>query len=68
MPTAMRNPLLQITRVDRLSERLITRRFFYGWTIVLITFSTSMITAGIGGYGLSFFVIPMSEALGVSRT
>ena len=27
-----------------------------------------MITAGIGGYGLSFFVIPMSETLGVSRT
>jgi MFS family permease len=27
-----------------------------------------MITAGIGGYGLSFFIIPMSEELGVSRT
>ncbi len=68
MPTDMINPIFQITRIDRLSERLVTERFFYGWTIVLITFSTSMITAGIGGYGLSFFVIPMSEALGVSRT
>ena len=41
--------------------------FFYGWTIVALTFSTSMITAGISGYGLSFFVVPMSEALGVTR-
>ena len=55
-------------KIDRFSERFISRRFFYGWIIVLITFSTSMITAGIGGYGLSFFVIPMSETLGISRT
>ena len=41
--------------------------FFYGWTIVGLTFTTSMITAGISGYGLSFFVVPMSEALGVTR-
>ncbi len=41
--------------------------FFYGWVIVGLTFTTSMITAGISGYGLSFFVVPMSEALGVSR-
>lgn len=41
--------------------------FFYGWTIVGLTFTTSMITAGISGYGLSFFVVPMSEALGVGR-
>ena len=41
--------------------------FFYGWMIVALTFSTSMVTAGISGYGLSFFVVPMSEALGVTR-
>ena len=42
--------------------------FFYGWVIVAITFVGSMITAGISGYGLSFFLIPMSEDLGISRT
>ena len=40
---------------------------FYGWAIVGLVFSTSMVTAGISGYGLSFFVVPMSEALGVTR-
>ena len=29
---------------------------------------TSLLTAGIGGWGLSFFLIPMSEEFGVSRT
>ena len=48
-------------------ERLTGGRVFYGWSIVGIAFSASMITAGISGYGLSFFVIPMSEELGVSR-
>lgn len=43
-------------------------RIFYGWYIVIVVFMTSMITAGIAGWGLSFFVIPMSEDLGVSRT
>ena len=48
---------------------LLVRRvpFFYGWAILCLTFSTSMITTGISGYGISFFVVPMSEALGVSR-
>ena len=48
---------------------LLVRRtpFFYGWVIVGLTFSTSMVTAGISGYGLSFFVVPMGEALGVTR-
>ncbi len=40
---------------------------FYGWVILGITFSSNMITAGINGYGISFFVVPMSEALDVSR-
>ena len=53
---------------DSIAQRLIGRRFFYGWIIVLITFSTAMTTAGISGYGLSFFIIPMSEDLGISRT
>ena len=50
-----------------MTSRLFGERFFYGWIIVFITFITSMITSGISGYGLSFFVIPMSEDLGVSR-
>ncbi len=41
--------------------------FFYGWVILGITFSSNMITAGIAGYAISFFVVPMSEALEVSR-
>ena len=53
---------------DRLAQKLIGKRFFYGWIIVLITFSTAMTTAGISGYGLSFFIVPMSEDLGISRT
>ncbi len=54
---------------QRMKTPLLVRRtpFFYGWVIVGLTFTTSMITAGISGYGLSFFVVPMSEALGVSR-
>ncbi len=48
---------------------LLVRRspFFYGWVILGITFTSNMLTAGIAGYGISFFVVPMSEALGVSR-
>ena len=60
--------MIQMQAIDRFSERLIGQRFFYGWAIVAIAFATSMITSGIGGYGLSFFVIPMSEDLGASRT
>ena len=48
-------------------ERLTGGRVFYGWSIVGLAFTASMITAGISGYGLSFFLIPMSEDLGVSR-
>ena len=48
---------------------LMVRRspFFYGWLILCLTFASSMITTGISGYGISFFVVPMGEALGVSR-
>ena len=56
-----------MVKLDQRLERFIGRRFFYGWTIVSITFMASMITAGIAGWGLSFFIIPMSEDLGVSR-
>jgi MFS family permease len=59
---------MRISTLDRLVERLVSRWFFYGWAVVSVTFVTAMITAGIGGYGLSFFIIPMSEELGVSRT
>jgi MFS family permease len=53
--------------IDRWIERQVSRLFFYGWAIVLVNFITSMITAGIGGYGLSFFIVPMAQDLGVSR-
>ena len=53
---------------DWVARRFIGRPFFYGWLIVLITFTTAMTTAGISGYGLSFFIVPMSEELGISRT
>jgi len=53
---------------DKTARSLTGGRFFYGWIIVLITFMTSMITAGITGYGLSFFVLPMSTDLGITRT
>ena len=59
---------MRIATVDQYVKRLVSRRIFYGWVIVLITFSTSMITAGIAGSGLSFFVIPMADDLGISRT
>lgn len=54
-------------QVDRLAQFIIKIGFFYGWIIVTITFFASMITAGIAGWGLSFFIIPMGEDLGVSR-
>ena len=41
--------------------------FFYGWVILGITFFCNTVTAGIDGYAISFFVVPMSEDLGVSR-
>jgi MFS family permease len=50
-----------------MSQRVVGKRFFYGWVIVAVTFMTSMLTAGITGYGLAFFIVPMSAALGVSR-
>ena len=53
---------------DWVARKVIGRPFFYGWLIVLITFTTAMTTAGISGYGLSFFIVPMSEELGISRT
>lgn len=53
---------------DGLALRVTGGKFYYGWVIVVITFTTSMITAGITGYGLSFFILPMSEDLGITRT
>ena len=52
---------------NQLSQRVSSPRFFYGWVIVAIIFATSMVTAGISGYGLPFFLKPMSEEFGVSR-
>ncbi|MAF51726.1 MAG: MFS transporter [SAR202 cluster bacterium] len=54
--------------IDRAVERFLSRWVFYGWAVVLVTFTTSMITAGISGYGMGFFVVPMGEELGISRT
>ena len=59
---------MRISTLDIFVERSVSRFFFYGWAVVSITFATAMITAGIGGYGLSFFIIPMSQELGISRT
>ncbi len=57
-----------IATIDRVVERFVSRWVFYGWAVVLVTFTTSMITAGISGYGMGFFVVPMGEELGISRT
>lgn len=54
--------------VDQVAQRLVGRRFFYGWIIVFIAFLDSIIIAGMGGYGLAFFLRPMSEDLDISRT
>ncbi len=54
--------------IDRVAQRLVGRRFFYGWVIVFITFLDSIIIAGMGGYGLGFFLRPMSQDLGITRT
>lgn len=53
--------------MDLAAERLVTQRFFYGWIIVFLNFVAAMITSGIGNWGLSFFVVPMSQEMGVSR-
>ncbi|MBM3946640.1 MAG: MFS transporter, partial [SAR202 cluster bacterium] len=58
---------MSLASLDRFTERFVSRRFFYGWTMVGVNFLTSMVTAGIGSYGLSFFVVPMAQALDVSR-
>ena len=44
-----------------------TTRFYYGWIVVAVTFLSSMISAGLSGYGLAFFIVPMSKALNVYR-
>ena len=41
--------------------------FFYGWIIVLVVFITNLIDGGITVYGMSFFIVPMTEDLGMSR-
>ena len=47
--------------------QFIAQRFYYGWSVVAVTFLSSMISAGLSGYGLAFFIVPMSRALTVSR-
>ncbi len=44
-----------------------TTRIFHGWIILAVTFVTSMVTSGIVGYALAFFLVPMTRDLGVSR-
>jgi MFS family permease len=41
--------------------------FFYGWTIVLVTFLSALLIDGTVLYGFAFFVIPMTKSLDVSR-
>ena len=43
-------------------------RFFHGWLIVMMAFLASFVSAGVGGYGLGVFLVPMTKALGWSRT
>ena len=57
-----------MTRLDTWLERLGNRWFFYGWLIVFSSFISSMINAGTGSYALGFFIIPMGEDIGISRT
>ena len=44
-----------------------SRWFFFGWLIVLVSFTSSMINAGTGSYALGFFIVPMGDELGISR-
>ncbi len=57
-----------MARLDTWLERLGNRWFFYGWLIVFSSFTSSMINAGTGSYALGFFIIPMGEEIGISRT
>ncbi len=41
--------------------------FFYGWVIVAVAFLGSGVAVGVGLWGPSVFVIPMTEELGWSR-
>jgi sugar phosphate permease len=41
--------------------------FFYGWVIVAVAFLGSGLATGVGLWGPSVFVIPMTEELGWSR-
>jgi sugar phosphate permease len=41
--------------------------FFYGWVIVAVAFLGSGLAVGVGLWGPSVFVIPMTEELGWSR-
>ncbi len=54
--------------MEALARRIVGRRIFWGRFIVGIVFASSMVTAGISGYGLPFFLKPMSAELGISRT
>ncbi|MSQ41234.1 MAG: hypothetical protein EXR55_06235 [Dehalococcoidia bacterium] len=49
-------------------ERLVGKRLFYGWVIVLVSFISSLIIGGVRGWGLPFFILPTSQELGASRT
>ena len=57
-----------MARLDTWLERLGNRWVFYGWLIVFSSFTSSMINAGTGSYALGFFIIPMGEEIGISRT
>ena len=57
-----------MTRVDTWLEKMGNRWFFYGWLIVFSSFTSSMINAGTGSYALGFFIIPMGEDIGITRT
>ncbi|SVE48080.1 uncharacterized protein METZ01_LOCUS500934, partial [marine metagenome] len=57
-----------VTKIDAWLEKAGNRWFFFGWLIVLTSFVSSMINSGTGSYAIGFFIVPMGEELGISRT
>ena len=54
-------------KFDAALVMICSRWFFFGWLILLVSFTSSMINAGTGSYALGFFFVPMGDELGISR-
>ena len=57
-----------MNKIDAWMEKAGNRWFFFGWLVVLTSFVSSMINSGTGSYAIGFFIVPMGEELGISRT